>query len=85
VNITEASTVLALLHHLDGSHAYDETDLLTNLLILAGRAGKALQLTVTLDEDALVDTLAAVAYSFVEYEDEPARPIEDVLVGGDRL
>jgi len=90
VNITEASTVLALLRHLDGSRVRDERVLRDDLVILAGRAGKALQFTVTLDEDVLLDTLTAVAL-FVDEDDDaeedepPRRPVENVPVAGDRL
>ena len=61
MNITEANTVLALLRHLDGSHIFDETDLVTNLLDLHASAATAVpDGALPLDEDVLLDTLAHV-------------------------
>ncbi|HEY8881966.1 MAG TPA: hypothetical protein VIM47_01050 [Dermatophilaceae bacterium] len=88
MNITEASTVLALLHHLDGSQLLDEPDLTADLVILHDQAVVRAGGSFSLDEDTLCDTLTEVAQRFADadyYNDEPARPIENVPVGGDRL
>ena len=61
MNISESNTVIALLRHLDGSQVLDETDLSSDLLVLAERAFKTLECSVTIDDQALTDTLAEVA------------------------
>jgi len=91
VNISESNTVIALLRHLDGSQVLDETDLSADLLTLAERAFKTLECAVTIDDQALVDTLAQVAQRHADAENyskdyEDGYPyIEDVLVGGNLL
>lgn len=68
MNISESNTVIALLRHLDGSQVLDETDLSSDLLTLAERAFKTLECSVTIDDQALVDTLAQVAQRHADAE-----------------
>jgi hypothetical protein len=91
MNISESNTVIALLRHLDGSQVLDETDLASNLLTLAERAFKTLECSVSIDDQALVDTLSQVAQRHADaenydkdYEDDYP-DIEDVPVGGNLL
>lgn len=60
MNAREADTVLALLRHLDGSHIFDETDLVTSLIELHASAACDVAGALPLDEDTLLDTLAHV-------------------------
>jgi hypothetical protein len=62
VTAAEADTILALLHHLDGSQLLDEIDLTADLVTLHTRAAGAFRGgALPLDEDTLCDTLTQVA------------------------
>jgi hypothetical protein len=64
----EADAVMAVLTHLDGSHIYDESDLMVDVDMLHAAAGVALGQRLPLDEDAVLVTLAEVGQRHADGE-----------------
>ena len=91
MNRREAEVILALLHHLDGSHVLDEADFLPAVEALHASAAAAFRGgSLPLDLDTIEDVLSQVAQRFSDagyWDDEPnteppARDINDVATGG---
>lgn len=85
MNHREASSVLALLHHLDGSAVQDPELLMIDVQAMF-EAARPSNGALPLDLDVLEDTLGQVAQRFSDgwdWADE--RAVEDVQVDGERL
>lgn len=83
---SEASTVLALLAHLDGSQQLDPTDLIVDIEALADAAGVALGGCLPVDLDVILQTLGEIEQRFSDgcywADGPPARAVETVDTGG---